>query len=64
MGLLGITTRVDVKTVIAQGADAVVLFELETTPAADWQKARSGKILEVRSAFDGRPFGAVFSRDH
>ncbi|HTT36781.1 MAG TPA: hypothetical protein VMH32_03820 [Burkholderiales bacterium] len=64
MGLLGITTRVDVRTVIVQGPDAAVLFELETTPAADWQKPRSGEIVEVRSAVDGRPFEAVFSRDH
>ena len=67
-GLLSITTRLDVKTIIAQGEDAAVFFELETTaPAAattlvaEWHKVRDGKIVEVRSAFDGRPFEAMFT---
>jgi ketosteroid isomerase-like protein len=66
-GLLSITTRLDVKTIVAQGDDAAVFFELETTaPAAattlvaEWHQVRNGKIVEVRSAFDGRPFAAMF----
>lgn len=67
-GLLSITTRLDVKTIVAQGEDAAVFFDLETTaPAAattlvaEWHKVRDGKIVEVRSAFDGRPFEAMFA---
>jgi uncharacterized protein YndB with AHSA1/START domain len=67
-GLLSITTRLDVKTIIAQGEDAAVFFELDTTaPAeattlvAEWHKVRGGKIVQVRSAFDGRPFERMFT---
>jgi ketosteroid isomerase-like protein len=67
-GLLGITVRLDVKTIIAQGHEAAVFFELETTaPAAaptfvaEWHQVSDGKIRRVQSAFDGRPFAAMFS---
>jgi ketosteroid isomerase-like protein len=67
-GLLSITTRLDVKTIVAEGEDAAIFFELETTaPAsattlvAEWHKVRNGKIVQVRSAFDGRPFEAMFT---
>jgi ketosteroid isomerase-like protein len=66
-GLLGITTRLDVKTIIAEGNDVAVFFELETTaPAAattlvaEWHQIKNGKIFRVRSAFDGCPFAAMF----
>jgi len=68
-GLLSITTRLEVKAIIAQGDDAAVFFELDTTaPAAattfvaEWHRVRNGKIVQVRSAFDGRPFAAMFSK--
>lgn len=67
-GLLQIVVRLDVKTIIAQGEDAAVFFELETTaPAAattlvaEWHQIRNGKIVHVHSAFDGRPFEAMFN---
>ena len=67
-GLLSITSRLEVKTIIAQGDNAAIFFDLETTaPAAattlvaEWHKVRDGKIVEVRSAFDGRAFEAMFS---
>ena len=67
-GLLGVTVRLDVKTVIAEGDEAAVFFELETkapveatTFVAEWMKIRDGKIRRVQSAFDGRPFAAMFS---
>jgi ketosteroid isomerase-like protein len=67
-GLLSITTRLDVKTIIAQGEDAAIFFDLETTApvaattlVAEWHKVRDGKIVQVRSAFDGRPFEAMFT---
>jgi hypothetical protein len=67
-GLLQIVVRLDVQTIIAQGEDAAIFFELETTaPAAaitlvaEWHQIRDGKIAYVRSAFDGRPFEAMFT---
>jgi hypothetical protein len=68
-GLLQIVRRLEVKTIIAQGEDAAIFFELETTaPAAaitlvaEWHQFRDGKIVHVRSAFDGRPFEAMFTK--
>ncbi len=67
-GLLSITIRLDVKRIIAEGNDAAVFFELETkapaeatTLVAEWHQIRNGKIYHVISAFDGRPFEAMFS---
>ncbi len=66
-GLLGITTRLDVKAVVAEGDQAAVFFELETvapaaakTFVAEWMRIADGRIQRVRSAFDGRPFAAMF----
>jgi hypothetical protein len=67
-GLMGITVRLDVKAVIAEGKDVAVFFELETkapaeavTLVAEWHEVKDGKIYHVRSAFDGRPFAAMFA---
>ena len=67
-GLLGITNRIDVKTIIAQGDQAAIFFDLETTGpveattfVAEWHQVRNGKIVRVQSAFDGRPFAAMFT---
>jgi len=66
--LLGITLRLEVKKIIAEGDDAAVFFQLETgapikasTLVAEWHRIRNGKIARVQSAFDGRPFAAMFS---
>jgi SnoaL-like protein len=66
--LLQIVVRLDVKAIIARGENAAVFFELETsapavatTLVAEWRQIRDGKIVHVRSAFDGRPFEAMFS---
>jgi predicted SnoaL-like aldol condensation-catalyzing enzyme len=66
-GLLGITERIEVKTIIAEGDQAAIFFELETrapveatTLVAEWHRMKNGKIVWVRSAFDGRPFAAMF----
>lgn len=68
-GLLAVTTRLDVKRIIAQGDDAAVFFELETkapveatTLVAERHQIRNGKIAFVESAFDGRPFEKMFVR--
>ncbi len=67
-GLLQITTRLEVKKIIAESNDAAIFFELETKgPAeatvlvAEWHQIRNGKIFHARSAFDGRPYAAMFS---
>ena len=67
-GLLGITKRLDVKAVIGEGDQAAVFFELETGPpapattfVAEWMQIANGKIRRVQSAFDGRPFAAMFA---
>ena len=66
--LLHIVTALEVKLLIGEGDDAVVFFELETTapaPArtlvAEWHETRNGRIVRARSAFDGRPFAAMFA---
>ena len=63
-----VTVRLDVKEIIAQGNDASIFFELETkAPAegnvlvAEWHQFKDGKIVHVRSAFDGRPYAAMFA---
>jgi hypothetical protein len=67
-GLLQITVRLDVKAIIAEGNDVAVFFELETkapaaatTLVAEWHQIKNGKISRVESAFDGRPFAAMFA---
>ena len=67
-GLLQITTRLDVRTVIGEGEQAAIFFDLVTGPpinattfVAEWHELRDGKIARVHSAFDGRPFAAMFS---
>jgi uncharacterized protein (TIGR02246 family) len=67
-GLLSITLRLEVKTILAEGNEAAVFFELQTkAPAeatvlvAEWHRVRDGKIVHVQSAFDGRPYEAMFA---
>jgi ketosteroid isomerase-like protein len=66
--LLQVTVRLDVKKIMAEGNDAAVFFELETrAPAegtvlvAEWHQFNNGKITHVASAFDGRPYAAMFT---
>jgi ketosteroid isomerase-like protein len=65
--LMGIVTQLDIKSVIADGDDVAVFYEMHTTgPApgvtlvAEWHETRNGKIVRARSAFDGRIFAAMF----
>ena len=67
-GLLQITLRLDVKRIIAEGADAAVFFEVQTKdPAeatvlvAEWHQFTNGKISHARSVLDGRPYEAMFT---
>lgn len=67
-GLLQVTVRLDIKTIIAEGYNAAVFFELETkapaeatTLVAEWHQIKDGQIVHVESVFDGRPFAAMFA---
>jgi len=67
-GLLSVTVRLDVKTIIGEGDQAAVFFELETkapvqgtTFVAEWFQVRDGKVRRVQSVFDGRLFAAMFA---
>jgi hypothetical protein len=66
--LMQIVTRLDVKTIIGEGDNAAIFMEMVTTapaPAttlvAEWHQIRNGKIVHAQSAFDGRPFAAMFA---
>jgi hypothetical protein len=63
-----IVVRLDIKVVIAEGKNVAVFFELETkepaqatTLVAEWMQVEGGKITRAQSAFDGRPFAAMFA---
>jgi ketosteroid isomerase-like protein len=67
-GLMQITIRLDVKKIIAEGEDAAIFFELQTKAPADatvlvaeWHQFRGGKIVRAQSAFDARPYAAMFT---
>lgn len=67
-GLLGITERLEIKKIVAEENDAAIFFELQTrAPAeatvlvAELHELHDGKIAHVRSAFDGRPYEAMFT---
>jgi hypothetical protein len=63
-GLMQITIRLDVKKIIAEGEDAAIFFELQTkAPAevAEWHQFKDGKIVHAQSAFDARPYAAMFT---
>jgi hypothetical protein len=67
-GLLQVTLRLEVKTIIAEGSEAAIFFELQTkAPAegtvlvAEWHQFTNGKIVRVESAFDARPYAAMFA---
>lgn len=67
-GLLQITRELRIKTIIGEGAQATVFFDLVTGPpaaattlVAEWHQVRNGKIYHVESAFDGRAFEAMFT---
>lgn len=66
--LMQIVTRLDVKTIIGEGDNAAIFMDMVTTapvPAttlvAEWHQTRDGKIVRAQSAFDGRPFAAMFA---
>jgi ketosteroid isomerase-like protein len=66
--LMSLVTRLDIKTIIAEGDQAAIFMEMETTApvaattfVAEWHQVRNGKLIRAQSAFDGRPFAAMFA---
>jgi hypothetical protein len=66
---MSIVTRLEVKVIVGEGENAAIFMEMETTaPAAattlvaEWHQVKGGKIVRAQSAFDGRPFAAMFTR--
>src|SRR5262249_48669052 len=67
-GLMQITVRLEVREIIAHGDNAAIFFDLQTrAPAegkvlvAEWHRFKDGKIVHARSAFDARPYAAMFA---
>lgn len=63
-----IVTRLDVKTIIGEGDEAAIFMDMVTTGpvkattlVAEWYRVHGGRIVRARSAFDGRPFAALFA---
>jgi hypothetical protein len=59
----------DVKTITGEGDEAAIFMEMvtsgpveATTLVAEWHQVRNGRIVRAQSAFDGRPFAAMFAR--
>jgi ketosteroid isomerase-like protein len=66
--LMQIVKRLDVKTIIGEGDNAAVFMDMVTegpvngtTLVAEWHQVKNGKIVRAQSAFDGRPFAAMFA---
>jgi len=59
--LAAVVEGTEVRGVVAEGDDVVVLLELKTAiagaaPVAEWYRVRDGKITRVQVYFDARPF--------
>jgi ketosteroid isomerase-like protein len=66
--LMQIVTRLDVKTIIGEGEEAAIFMDMVTTGpvqattfVAEWHTVRDARIVRAQSAFDGRPFAALFT---
>jgi len=59
-GMSTMVTDIDVKVIVADGANVITWFELHTAdteplPTANWSHVEGGKITRVRATFDPRP---------
>ena len=66
--LMQIVVRLDIKTIFGAGENATVFMDMvthgpvnATTLVAEWHQVRAGQIVRAQSAFDGRPFAALFT---
>jgi limonene-1,2-epoxide hydrolase len=63
-----IIQRIDMKKIFADGNDVCVLYDMVTnTPigtafVCEWYQVKGGKIADVRTLFDARPFAAMFAQ--
>jgi hypothetical protein len=69
--LMQLVVRLEVKAIIGEGDNAAIFMEMETaapisatTLVAEWHQTKGGKIVRAESAFDGRPFAAMFAGAH
>ena len=67
--LMQIVTRLNVNVIIGEGDNAAIFMDMvtagpvnATTLVAEWHQVKDGKIVRAQSAFDGRPFAAMFER--
>jgi ketosteroid isomerase-like protein len=67
-GLLSITERIEIKAIVGEATQAAIFFDLitkdpvpATTLVAELHEVRGDKIVRACSAFDGRPFAAMFA---
>ena len=65
--LMQIVTHIDVKVIIGEGDNAAIFMDMvtagpinATTLVAEWHQVQNGRIVRAQSAFDGRPFAAMF----
>jgi ketosteroid isomerase-like protein len=66
-GLMQIVIRLDIEAIIGDGGEVAIFYRMHTaepapgvTLVAEWHEVRDGRIVKARSAFDGRPFAAMF----
>jgi len=66
--LLPIVKGMKVRKLFVDGAEACLLYDMETnTPAGiaficEWFTVRGAKIVTMRAVFDARPFAPLFSK--
>ena len=65
--LMKIVARLNVKVIIGEGDNAAIFMDMvtaepvnATTLVAEWHQVENGRIVRAQSAFDGRPFAAMF----
>jgi hypothetical protein len=66
--LMQIVVRLEVKAIFGDDQNAAIFMDMVTTGpvvattfVAEWHQVRNGKVVRAQSAFDGRPFAAMFA---
>jgi ketosteroid isomerase-like protein len=66
--LLKIVTKLEIKMIIGENENAAIFYDMHSsdpapgvTLVAEWHRTKDGKIVQACSAFDGRPFAAMFA---
>ena len=64
-GFAQIVERDDRRTLLSEGDEAVLVYDLVTktpagtAPVAEWYRVRDGRIAAIQAFFDARPFAAM-----